>query len=316
VEQETEEQKAPEFPKKISYSGWMEARNHCQWRWKLNSIDKLYHKVYGIYMDFGTALHETIELCHSAKPVITDIEIAVFFFKEKFNWLYNSNVDKYQDKEKERLTRPETEKGFLRREQFLEAGERVLRRFDECDELRTAQVLFNEYKLEEPISRTDGLDIKFKGYIDMVIKTKSKRGETILYICDFKTAGWGWPMEKKTDKELHFQILLYKHFFCKKHGLDPKNVRTAFVLLLRAPRPVSRGSKELQCPIEFFPIAAGPVSVSRAVEELNRDITQLKRRFDSGTLIKNHKNCVDEWDERCPYLGTAHCDAPEPPPKT
>jgi hypothetical protein len=268
-------------------------------------------------MDFGTALHETIELshCKSPDPAFLDIEIAVFFFKKKFEWLFSQHKTKYQQKELDRLAKPETEKGFLRVEQFLEAGERVLRRFHECDELRTAQVLFNEYKLEEPISRTDGLDIKFKGYIDMVIKTKSKRGETILYICDFKTAGWGWPMEKKQDKELHFQILLYKYFFCKKHGLDPDNVRTAFVLLLRAPRPVARGSKVLQVPVQFMPISAGPVSVDRAVTELNKDITQLKKRFDSGTLIKNHKNCIDDWDERCPYLGTEHCDAPVPPPK-
>jgi hypothetical protein len=299
----------------------MEARNHCQWRWKLNSIDKLYHKVYGIYMDFGTALHETIELCHARNPIITDIEIAVFYFKKKFEWLFWSNVLKYQEKEQVRLWTPthdengKPNKSALRPETFLEAGERVLRRFHECEELATAQVLWNEYKLEEPIARTDGLDIKFKGYIDMVVKTKSKRGETILYIIDFKTAGWGWPMDKKTDHELHYQILLYKHFFCKKHGLDPANVRTAFVLLLRAPRPVSRGSKELVKPIEFLPISAGPVSVGRAVESLNKDITQLKKRFDAGTLIKNHKNCIDDWNERCPYLGTEHCDAPVPPPK-
>jgi hypothetical protein len=77
--------------------------------------------------------------------------------------------------------------------------------------------------------------MKFKGFIDMVIKTKDKRGNTILYICDFKTCSWGWPVEKKQDRNLQYQILLYKHFLCKKFDLDPKFVRTAFVLLKRKP---------------------------------------------------------------------------------
>lgn len=263
-------------------------------------------------MDFGKALHQAIEVFHCRKPDPgIDLEIAVFLFKKKFEWLFWNHVPVYQEKELVRLWTP-VEDGGLRPEQFLEAGERILRRFDECDELREAQVLFNEYRLEEPISRTDGLEIKFKGYIDLVIRTKDRRGKTVLYICDFKTASWGWTNEKKMDKELHFQILLYKHFFCKKHQLDPKQVRTAFILLLRSPRPEKKGSSKLQCPVEFMPISAGPVSVQRALEELNSDITRLKQRYHSGTLDKNHKNCVDEWHERCPYLGTKHCDAPVP----
>jgi hypothetical protein len=262
-------------------------------------------------MDFGTAIHDTLELfrCKEPDPAIT-LDIAVFLFKEKFKYLFEKNRDSYQEKELEKLRLAWvpgslSKKGIVLGD-FLVAGERILRRFDECDELRGAQVMFNEYKLEEPIGRTDGLKILFKGYIDMVIKTRAKNGDTVLYVIDFKGAPWGWSVDKKNNKELHFQILLYKHFLCKKHGLDPKYVRTAFVLLKRAPR-IPKGSTEPECPVEFLPISAGPVSVQRAVDELNRDITRLKLHYDRDSFVKNRKSCIDDWGEICPYYETEHC---------
>jgi hypothetical protein len=268
----------------------MLARQEFQFRWKLDYVDGHRRKVYGVHMDFGTALHETIELfrCKHPDPSVT-LDIAVFLFKEKFKYLHTRHLDKYKAGEQK------LDPGF-----FLSAGEQILRRFDECDELRTAQVMFNEYPLYDDIDRSDDLKIKFKGFVDLIVRTKDKRGNSILYVCDFKTCSWGWPREKREDKNLHFQILLYKHFVCKKFGLDPKLVRTAFVLLKKKPKPG-------ESPIEWFPISAGPVSTQRAVDELNRDITELDSRLKDGTLKKNRKSCVNKFGDQCPYYKTPLC---------
>lgn len=293
----------------------MLARQECQQHWKIDYVDGKRRKNYGVHMDFGTAIHETIELFHCKKPdpsITTDI--AVFLFKEKFKYLFEKHFSLYEEKEHRQFRKP-VEEGGLRQEFFLDAGERIIRRFDECDELRTAQVMFNEYQLYDDIERSDDIKIKFKGFIDLVIRTKDKRGNSILYVCDFKTCSWGWPREKREDKNLHFQILLYKHFICKKFGLDPSQVRTAFVLLKKKPKVVDKKTGETESPIEWFPISAGPVSTQRAVDELNRDITELDTRLKNGTIKKNLKSCVNKYGDVCPYLGTPHCDSPIPLPK-
>lgn len=254
-------------------------------------------------MDFGTAIHETVELfkCKNPDPVYTP-EMCIFLFKEKFKYLYEKNKELYNEREKEFLAKKDVGPEF-----FLNAGERIIKRFDENEELRNAEVVYNEYKLFDQIDRTDDVDIKFKGFIDMVIKTKAKNGDTVLYVCDFKTCSWGWGYEKRNDQNLHFQILLYKHFLCKKFGLDPKYVRTAFVLLKKKPKPITKGSKETESPIEFFALSAGPVAVQRALNELNRDITELSQREKAGTLVKNRSNCINKFGDRCPYYETELC---------
>lgn len=240
-------------------------------------------------MDFGTACHDGIELFRCRKPnPYVDIDVTVFFFKERFKYLYAQNHDKYKAKDLE------TPVDF-----FLKAGENILRRFHECGELAEAEVVYNEHPLYVDIDRDD-MSIKFKGFIDMVIKTKDKRGNTILYIIDFKTCSWGWPLEKKQDRNMHYQILLYKHFLCKKFGLDPKMVRTAFVLLLKRPR----GDRT---PVEFFPVSAGPVSVQRAIDELNMDLTQIKTKEEANSFVKDRKQCHNSWGDTCPYLDSERC---------
>ncbi len=240
-------------------------------------------------MDFGTAVHDSIELFRCRKPNrYVTIEVAIFFFKERFRWLHQTNGPKYKTKDLE-----------IPIDFFLKAGDNILSRFHECDELREAEVLYNEHPLYVPIDRDD-MDLKFKGFIDMVIRTKDKRGNTILYVLDFKTCSWGWDRDKRQDKAVHFQILLYKHFLCKKFNLDPKMVRCAFVLLKKRPRKDDH-------PVEWFPISAGPVSVQRAVDELNMDMTEIARRELTGNFKKDRNQCVNSFGDTCPYLRTEQC---------
>lgn len=272
----------------ISYSEWMLYKNECKFRWKLDYVDGLRAKVYGVNLDFGTAIHETLELLKN-KDKSKRIEDAPKYFEEFFRKIYSENCDKYADKDKKTSV-----------DDFVSAGKNILARLDDCKELSEATVLYNEYELLLPIARTDDVNIKFKGFIDIVIKSKDGRGNDVLYVCDFKTCSWGWTPDKKQDKDMHYQILLYKYFLCKKFDLDPKNVRTAFILLKKKPR-------SNESPIEFFPISAGPVSVQRALDELNTSITDMALSVRNSNFIKNKEKCINKYGDKCPYFGTEHC---------
>lgn len=276
-----------ELPKHISYSAWQQYRHFCQWRWKLDNADGLKSKAFGIYLDFGTAVHGAIEKYKTRKNPVS-MQDAQKLFEDSFRELHKENSEKYKEKEK-----------AIKVDDFVAAGRKIIEEFDSCQELRDSEVLYNEHDLYIDIDREDP-KMKFKGFIDMVVKTKDKRGNTILYVVDFKTCSWGWTQDKKRDRELQYQLFLYKHFLCKKFNLDPKNVRTAFVLLKRSPRKDDKA-------IEFFPVSAGPISVQRALDEINTDITDMGKKIVDDSFERNRKSCKNEWGDTCPYFGTDKC---------
>jgi len=251
--------------------------------------DGLRSTSYGVYMDFGTCIHEAIELYKTRKDPLT-LEQTKEHFKKQFKELFEKNFKNYREKDQQKFTADD----------FIPAGIRILEHLERCKELWDAEVVYNEKELLLPIERTDHIKMNFKGFIDMVIKTKDKRGKPILYVIDFKTCSWGWTGEKRADAEMHYQLFLYKHFLSKEFNIDPKQIRTAFVLLKRSP---SKNSDA----VEFFPISAGPVSVQRALDNLNSDITDMDTRLRENTIIKNRKLCQNEYGDRCPYFGTEHC---------
>lgn len=284
----------------ISFSELNEFANGCQWRWKLNYVDGHRQALYKLPFDFGTAIHAALEAHYRRKNPIS-LEHAVKVFRKKLKWLFKKHsngvrVWDYNSKKwkLEGYDQPET------LGPSLDQGENILRKFDKCEELKDAEVLWNEYPLFEPIDRTDGIDIKFKGYVDVVIRAKAKNGKTVLYVADFKTCSWGWDGDKRQDKWTHFQVFLYKHFIAKKHDLDPSGIRTAFVLLKKKP---PKGV----VPVEFFPVSAGPVSVQRALDALNSALTEMKDREKDNSYKKNRDMCTDKFGNKCPFLNTPHC---------
>lgn len=245
-------------------------------------------KDHGIYLDFGTCIHEAIEKHKTRKDPIP-VDAAQQLFEEKFRSIHKTNSFRYKLRERE-----------IDVEDFVRAGKKILEHLQACDELAQAEVVYNEYKLQLPIERSDDVKIEFKGYIDMVIRSKDKLGKQVLYVVDFKTCSWGWDQQKKQDKELQYQLFLYKHFLCKKFDLDPKHVKTAFILLKRAPR---KGTVA----VEFFPVSAGPVSVQKTLDAMNSDLTDMDSRLRDGTLQKNRKACVNDFGDTCPYYKTDLC---------
>ena len=144
------------------------------------------------------------------------------------------------------------------------------------------EVLNAEEDLMVPI---EGTDYNFKGFIDGIVKTSDGK----IHIFDWKTCSWGWDARKRADALVTYQLTLYKHFYCIKHDINPKNVETHFALLKRTAKKNR---------VEFFRVTSGPRKTQNALKLLNTALYNIT----NSRYIKNRLSC-----SKCMYKGTEHC---------
>ena len=145
-----------------------------------------------------------------------------------------------------------------------------------------------EEELYEPIV---GRELKFKGFIDGIIKVPRKNGTYKYWILDWKTSkSYGWDRRKKRDPLTLAQIILYKQYWARKNNVALKDVGCGFILLKRGGVPGN------VC--ELFKVSAGPKSIERANKMVSSMVTIVKR----GMFIKNRGSCTF-----CDYHNTPHC---------
>jgi ATP-dependent exoDNAse (exonuclease V) beta subunit len=164
-----------------------------------------------------------------------------------------------------------------------EQGRQILSAFkdDFLAKFPKFEVLSTEEMLYEKIPDTQW---SFKGFIDLVLVVNDK-----VVLIDNKTCSWGWDTQKKADKMTVYQLVLYKHFYAKKHGLDPKDILTYFNLLKRTAK------KNI---VEPFEVTSGPKRISNALESLS----EMLKCLDAEKHIKNRLNC-----SKCNFRNTIHC---------
>ena len=134
-----------------------------------------------------------------------------------------------------------------------------------------------------PLEDVEGY--KFKGFVDLVIKTPDDK----YHIIDWKTCSWGWDSRKRSDPMVTYQLTLYKHYFAKKHNIDPKNIETHFALLKRTAKKNN---------VEMFRVTSGPRKTENALNLLLKAVYNIsKKRF-----IKNRLAC-----KGCEFYKTEHC---------
>jgi hypothetical protein len=130
-----------------------------------------------------------------------------------------------------------------------------------------------------------GEDYKFKGFIDLIIKTSDGK----IHILDYKTCSWGWEAKKKSDAMLSYQLTFYKHFYAQKYNLNPENIETHFCLLKRTAKKDN---------VEIFRVTSGPKKTSNAFNILNNGIHNIQKGF----YPKNKLNCT-----YCEFKKTKEC---------
>jgi hypothetical protein len=273
----------PTGKKHVSFSEikeWAE----CSWRHKLAKIDKIDMFEPSPYLGFGTAVHEGCENMLEGKDLDKDKllnDIRNDFKKHGFDdpeWVakqpdwYKKSSDVGVEKWCEWAENMWAEvPGYLDRE------------FPGWETVKAEEDLYEDI---------EGKHIKFKGFIDAIIKVPKKRGVGFNYwIIDWKTAGaYGWRRDKKEDFKMQAQLVLYKHFWAKKHNIPLKDIRCGFILLKRGAKPGKV--------VDIVTISVGPKTLEKGIKIMNNMITSVS----NGMYLKNRNSC-----KFCPYENTEYC---------
>ena len=253
----------------ISYSElklWAE----CAWKHNLVYKKKIKKFVGNEYTAFGRALHLLCE--HTIEDKIQEEDYDDFFevaFEKELMDLMSKNVEL-----DEKMTNDMLDQAKKISPQIIP---QVIKSF------KNYEVFSVEERLYEDIPEVD--DCKFKGFIDLVLKTDDGK----YHIIDWKTCSWGWDAKKRSDKYITYQLTLYKKFFCLKHKIDPKLVETHFALLKRTAKKDN---------VEIFRVTSGPRKVNNATALLVKGIRSIYNK----AHFKNRNSC-----SYCEFKNTEHC---------
>ena len=252
----------------ISYSELKDWK-FCAFYHKLTRIDKIDGFKGNAYTAFGTAMHSVCEKKLLKEEISDD-----FFVKE-----LKKNIAELDDD-------VEVDKRLV--VDMMGQGKRIIPEIQDAldDYFEEFEVLAVEMPLMESIEGEK--DHSFKGYIDAVITTPDGK----VHIFDWKTCSWGWDSKKKSDKMVTYQLTLYKHFFCQKMNVDPKDVETHFALLKRTAKKNH---------VEFFRVTSGTKKTENALKLLNTALYNIKNQ----RYIKNRLSCTGGYG--CKFYKTEHC---------
>ena len=249
----------------ISYSELKDWK-FCAHYHKLTRVDGIDGFTGNQYTAFGSAIHSVCE-----KKLLQEDLSDDFFVKE-----LKKNISNLEDPVDKRIV-----------EEMIGQGNRIIPEIDAAlsDYFDEYEVLAVEMPLYETIEDEEH---KFKGYIDAVVATPDGK----IHIFDWKTCSWGWDSRKKSDKIVTYQLTLYKHFFCQKMNINPKNVETHFALLKRTAKKNN---------VEFFRVTSGSKKTENALKLLNTALYNIKNK----RYIKNRLSCTSGYG--CKFYRTEHC---------
>ena len=259
--------------KHISYSE-LKTWDECAYKHKIIYIDEAKKFLGNEHTAFGTAVHEVCE-----KSVLGEID-------RSFDALNNCFSTKFLE-EITRLTENNVElnKKLIKdmREQACTLLPYIVPSL--ATHFGTYEVISAEEKLYEDI---DDEEKKYKGYIDLVLKTTD--GE--YHIIDWKTCSWGWDSRRKNDKMTSYQLALYKHFFSKKHNIPLEKIETHFALLKRT----AKKNK-----VEIFRSSSGNKKIENSLKLLSNAVYNIK----NDNFIKNRLSCTTGYG--CEFYNTKFC---------
>jgi len=254
---------------RISFSE-LKIWNECSYKHKLIYKDNLPHFKGNEYTAFGTAMHLMCER-NIMNSDIDTLQVFEKAFAEELSSLKNDGAILDDNL----ITAMRSQAGPLC-EQAIPALKKYFGEYE---------VISVEEKLLEQIEEFDASGKKFKGYIDVVLKTSDGK----YHIIDWKTCSWGWNLDRRTDPMTTYQLTYYKNYFCKKHNIDPKTVETYFGLLKRTATKNN---------IEIFRVTSGPKKTSNSLNLLRKAVININK----DNYIKNRLAC-----RNCAFYKTSHC---------
>ena len=203
----------------------------CPHKWYLQYVKKLRDDKPNIHFVFGTAMHEAIQhylqtMYDTSASKADNIDIRKYF-KGKMADEYS----KYKKKNKDRhFSTPE------QMNEFFQDGVAILEWFKKHKRGRKAFFSPRQSELVgievplilQPIKERP--NIKYMGYVDLVVKDKSS-GEYTIY--DIKTSTKGWSKWEKGDITKSQQLLLYKNYYSELFKVPKDKINVEFFIVKR-----------------------------------------------------------------------------------
>jgi len=244
--------------------------NFCPFYHKLVHIDKLRGFEGNEYTAFGSAIHKVCEVAVVGEKA----DLREEFLKSFLDEIRSTGCDN---------------KKLLK--EMKHQGEEILPHTLPAlnDYFGSYEVLSVEERLYEPVMEFVEKETKFKGFIDLVVKTEDGK----IHIIDWKTCSWGWDSKKKADPMITYQLTFYKHYYAKKHNVEPDNIETHFALLKRTAKKNR---------VEIFRVTSGKRRTENAINLLIRAL----KNIEGKTCIKNRLSCKNRYGY-CEFYKTEHC---------
>ena len=257
--------------KHISFSE-LKVWNECAYKHKLAYIDEVKKFVGNEYTAFGKAIHDTCEKSVLSGSAIDQKAFFTHCFLKEVQSLFEKGVDMDRKLLKEMKFQAENLVDYI---------------------MPALKDYFGEYEVvsaeEDLYLPIDGLEHKYKGFIDLVLKTKDGK----YHVIDWKTCSWGWDTRRKSDRMTTYQLTYYKYFFAKKHGVDIENVETHFALLKRTAKKDK---------VEIFKVTNGNKKIENSLKLLNKAVYNIKNK----RYIKNRLSCTSGYG--CEFYNTQYCN--------
>ena len=258
----------------ISYSAF-KIWNECPHKHKLSYIDRIRGFEGNEYTAFGTALHSVCEVALTNEDLDT---------KAHFQEQFLEQLKALPENIRGNLNKPLVSDMRTQGDNLAPLAIPALKSF-----FKDFEVVSVEEQLFEPIKEYVDKEFDFKGFIDLVIKTPDGK----YHILDWKTCGWGWRPNKKSDAMTTYQLTFYKHYFAQKHNIDPNNIETYFALLKRTAKKDN---------VEIFRVTSGKKKTENALNLLNKALHNIKKNFHP----KNRSACQTPFG-MCEFSNTEHC---------
>ena len=283
--------------KRISYSQYNQWIS-CPHKWKLNYIDKLSQFTDSIHTMFGTSMHEVLQtyltVMYNDTVKMADALPLDDMLLHRMKYNYTKIMEKNGGVEF--VKQPEME-------EFYQHGLLILEWFKKKRGQYFSKKAWELIGIEVPINYDLPNDIKFIGYMDVVLYNKITQKYKII---DIKTSTMGWNKYQKADKNKTDQLLLYKKFYGAEKDIPMDKIDVEYFIVKR------KLYENLDFPqkrIQTFSPANGKPSVNKVTNNLNLFINESFKNGEynlSHTYIKrpSRKNC--KW---CEFNQTEYCDA-------
>ena len=242
--------------KSISYSQFSQW-DKCPYMWKLNYVDRLSVFTDNIHTLFGTSMHEVLQEYLRVMYTKSIKEADQLYLDEQL-----------EDRLKKNFLEIVKKNGgdeFCTKDQMVEFYEDGLKILDYFKKKRNMYFSKRGYELIGIETALDyGLpkNIKFRGYIDLIIKDTVRNR---IKIIDIKTSTMGWNKYQKADKNKTDQLLLYKQFYSKQHDVPMDRIEVEYFIVKRK---LYENMDFPQKRIQTFTPANGKPSINKVIRRL------------------------------------------------